>query len=156
MKSFILALLCLNVYSQDTEFDRMLKDLLKGIDAPLIKVTEVKDPKDYQILDARKYVEFNTSHLPGAILVGEEGDELPVLDKSKKVLVYCSVGYRSGKVAEKLREKGYQAYNLYGGIFEWVHNDKVIHNSNGVATKKVHTYNKEWSKWLRKGEKVYK
>jgi len=44
--------------------------------------------------------------------------------------------------------------NLYGGIFEWVHQNKNVYQNNST-TQKIHTYDKEWSKWLKKGEKIY-
>ncbi len=148
-------MLSLTVYSQDKKFDSMLKDLLNDIDAPLIRVSEVKKEDQYIFLDARKKIEFETSHIPGAFHVGEEGEFLPKLNSEKQIIVYCSVGYRSGKVAEELRKQGYKAFNLYGGIFEWVHQNKTIQSLDGSETKKVHTYNKKWSKWLTKGEKIY-
>jgi len=71
-------------------------------------------------------------------------------------VVYCSVGVRSEIIAHRIIEKGYtNVYNLYGGIFEWKNNGFQVMDTLGNTTEKVHTYNKEWSKWLTKGEKVY-
>ena len=44
---------------------------------------------------------------------------------------------------------------LYGGIFEWKNNDYPIIDSEGKETENVHTYSRFWSKWLKKGIKVY-
>jgi len=51
---------------------------------------------------------------------------------------------------------GYKnVYNLYGGIFEYKNNGgKVVDNQN-KETDKIHTYNKEWSVYLKKGIKIY-
>ena len=77
-------------------------------------------------------------------------------DKNTKIVVYCSLGIRSEDIAEKLKKTGYtNIYNLYGGIFEWKNQDNDVINSKGKSTNKVHTFNKEWSKWLLKGEKIY-
>jgi 3-mercaptopyruvate sulfurtransferase SseA len=70
--------------------------------------------------------------------------------------VYCSVGYRSERVGEKLQKLGYQnVYNIYGGIFEWKNEGMQVVNRQNQPTDSVHTYNKNWSKWLLKGVKVY-
>jgi len=70
--------------------------------------------------------------------------------------VYCSLGIRSEDIAEKLKKAGYNnVLNLYGGIFEWKNKDFTVYNSEGTQTEKIHTFSKEWSKWLTKGIKVY-
>ena len=45
--------------------------------------------------------------------------------------------------------------NLYGGIFQWKNQDKPVVDTKGIKTDSVHTYSKAWSKWLKKGIKVY-
>jgi 3-mercaptopyruvate sulfurtransferase SseA len=71
--------------------------------------------------------------------------------------VYCSVGYRSEKVSEQLRQAGYQTvYNLYGGIFEWKNQGHPVVNAEGEPTERVHAYNRSWGVWLKKGDKVYR
>jgi hypothetical protein len=70
--------------------------------------------------------------------------------------VYCSVGYRSERIGEKLLKLGYtDVVNLYGGIFEWKNQGLDVYNSSNYPTDSVHTYNKSWGKWLVKGIKVY-
>jgi rhodanese-related sulfurtransferase len=112
----------------------------------------------YVILDSREWAEFNVSHLPGAIWIGynqPKFDVLDSIDQSKKIVVYCSVGYRSGKIAEKIAGRGFvHVYNLWGGIFDWVNNGNAVVNDEG-STAQVHAYSKKWGKWLYKGDKVY-
>ena len=114
------------------------------------------------LLDARDEKEFNVSHLKNAIRVGyddfklnETLKKLPE-DKNTKIVVYCSLGIRSETVAHKLINKGYtNVFNLYGGIFEWKNANFQVVDTLGKPTEKVHTFSKNWSKWLKKGEKVY-
>ncbi|CAA0170925.1 Probable lipoprotein precursor [Tenacibaculum maritimum] len=114
------------------------------------------------LLDAREPKEFDTSHLPNAIPVGynlfniqQTIQQLPA-DKNAKIVVYCSLGIRSEDIAEQLKAKGYtNIFNLYGGIFEWKNKGKTIVNSKNTPTNNVHTFNKKWSKWLLKGNKIY-
>ncbi len=77
-------------------------------------------------------------------------------DKNELIVVYCSIGLRSAKIAQQLKDEGYtNVFNLYGGIFEWKNNNFLVFDLNGQKTEKVHVYNKYWSKWLIKGEKVF-
>ena len=119
-----------------------------------------QDSASYIFLDAREPREFAVSHIAGAIPVGYdhfEIENLPVnFSKNRRILVYCSVGYRSEKVTEKLQKAGFtNVSNLYGGIFEWVNQGLPVVNETGL-TNDVHAYNYTWGVWLRKGRKVYK
>ena len=65
------------------------------------------------------------------------------------VVVYCSIGNRSENIAKKMIAEGYTcAYNLYGGIFEWVNQGNPVYKSNQVQTSEVHFYNNKWKSWL--------
>ncbi|MER3327952.1 MAG: rhodanese-like domain-containing protein, partial [Candidatus Kapaibacterium sp.] len=78
------------------------------------------------------------------------------ISKDSKIVVYCSVGYRSEKIAEKLQGAGYtDVSNLYGGIFEWVNQDRAVVDDQNTPTTKVHAFSRVWGVWLNKGEKVY-
>lgn len=118
------------------------------------------DSASYIFLDAREPREFAVSHIAGAIPVGYdhfEIENIPVnLAKNQRMVVYCSVGYRSEMVTEKLQKAGFtNVSNLYGGIFEWVNQGFPVVNEKGV-TNDVHAYNRSWGIWLKKGKKVYK
>jgi rhodanese-related sulfurtransferase len=111
------------------------------------------------ILDAREKNEYEVSHLKDAKWIGyNKVNEtiLKTIPKDAIVVVYCSIGYRSGVIGEKLQKKGYQrVYNLYGGIFEWSNKGYPMVNQTEENTPKVHAYNKSWGQWVEKGEKVY-
>lgn len=114
------------------------------------------------LLDARETKEYKVSHIKNAICVGYDQFDLQKTitnlpkDKNAKIVVYCSLGIRSEIVADKLIKEGYtNVYNLYGGIFEWKNNNFQVQDTLGNSTEKVHTFNKDWSKWLKKGKKVY-
>jgi rhodanese-related sulfurtransferase len=111
------------------------------------------------ILDAREKNEYEVSHLKDAKWIGyNKVNEtiLKTIPKDAIVVVYCSIGYRSGVIGEKLQKKGYQrVYNLYGGIFEWSNKGYPMVNQTEEKTPKVHAYNKSWGQWVEKGEKVY-
>ena len=129
---------------------------------PYISVEALNNEKENIILlDSREEKEFKTSHLQDAICVGYDSFNLASIqpklpNKDSKIVVYCSLGIRSEDVAEKLKKAGYtNVYNLYGGIFEWKNNDLEVLNSQEKTTDSIHTFSKEWSRWLKKGIKVY-
>lgn len=138
----------------------MLEGLLSH-SVPELSVQEFASKQaSYLLLDAREPNEYAVSHLSGAIPVGYDHfsmDNLPdSIKKDQAILVYCSVGYRSEKITEKLLKAGFtNVFNLYGGIFEWVNQDHPVVNQSG-ATPEVHAYDRSWGVWLKKGRKVYR
>jgi rhodanese-related sulfurtransferase len=144
------------------EYDKKLKSLYRNT-VKTIKPAEVKEllakNEKVIILDTRAPEEFNVSHLKGARFLNYDSystEDLKKLPKTEKIIVYCSVGYRSERVGEKLQKLGYQnVYNIYGGIFEWKNEGMPVVNMGNQPTDSVHTYNKNWSKWLIRGVKIY-
>lgn len=131
---------------------------------PLIQPEELKElitktDKPTYILDTRQQEEYEVSHISGARWIDYDNFKMGMikdLPKDARVIVYCSVGYRSERIGEKLIKKGFKdVQNLYGGIFEWKNQNHMVVNQQNEATDSVHTYNKKWSKWLNKGVKVY-
>jgi rhodanese-related sulfurtransferase len=160
----ILALfLTLNVNGQDRRinnkmYNAMLKTLLSH-SVPEISVQQLTAQiGDVLLVDAREQKEYTVSHIQQSLWVGYDKLDLSPLTnvpKNKPIVVYCSVGYRSEKVAEKLIAQGFtNVKNLYGGIFEWKNQDKTVVNETG-ETNQVHAFSKAWGVWLRKGQKVY-
>ena len=142
-----------------------LEDLLKKYNdngVPYITVEELASPKTQAIIfDTREPKEYKVSHLENAVCVGYDNFDIAKVEKlhpnkNKKIVVYCSLGIRSETIGKKLMKAGYtNVYNLYGGIFEWKNKNFIVIDSEEKETNKVHTYNRDWSKWLKKGEKVF-
>jgi rhodanese-related sulfurtransferase len=149
-------------FSYQSDFDAMVKGQLKGT-VPLMSVDELKknteSAKDIYVLDAREYAEFKVSHIYGAKPVGYENFSsflVSGLDKSKTVVVYCSIGVRSERIGEQLLSLGFsKVYNLFGGVFKWVNQGFPLVDQNGKLTSHVHPYNRRWGKWLTKGVQDY-
>lgn len=163
MKKIILIVLALISslisHAQSKSFDLLLKKMIKQT-VPIIKVDELKNKtKDYVLLDTREYEEFKVSHIKNARYVGfnefkiESVKDIP---KNTPIVVYCSIGVRSEQIGEKLLAAGYSnVKNCYGSIFEWVNEGNQVVDMKDIVTPKVHTYNKKWGVWVKKGEKVY-
>lgn len=143
---------------ESTAYDVMLKTLLSH-NVSEVSVVKAKEMKNALFLDARELNEFQVSHINKARHVGYDKFDLTSLkdvDKNQQIVVYCSVGYRSEKIAEKLVQAGYtNVQNLYGGFFEWVNESLPVVNNQGKQTDRVHAYSKSWGIWLNKGTKVY-
>ena len=157
----ILFLSSIQGISQDVlnpTFDERLEKLL-SFTVPVIDVPEANENADeYIFLDARELEEYQISHIPGARYIGYkkfDEDLLEGISHDDKIIVYCSVGYRSEKIGKKLEKLGYTTvYNLYGSIFEWINCDLPLENQQGIATDTIHTYNKKWSKWVDDKEAI--
>jgi rhodanese-related sulfurtransferase len=158
----LLTILSLTAFScqgqvRSSAYRSMLKRLL-GHTVPELTVKQATATPTTTFLDAREPAEYEVSHISGSKLVGYDHFDLnsvASIPKETPIIVYCSVGYRSEKIAEKLIAAGYtQVSNLYGGIFEWVNEGQTVVNTQG-NTDKVHAYNRTWGVWLRKGKKVY-
>ncbi len=146
---------------QDQEFNRKVNKLL-NYSVDVISVDELQQTYDnYLILDTRELPEYLVSHLPAAIHLGYDQvnwSRLDTIDREQPILVYCSIGYRSEKIGEKLLERGFtNIRNLYGSIFEWANCGHELVDPRGRVTREVHTYNKRWSKWMNNPDykKVY-
>ena len=139
-------------------FTALLNRLLSQ-DVPLVSVAQLKQQPAAVLLDTRAPAEFAVSHLRGARLVGYDTfslAEVQDLPKDAPLVVYCSIGARSGKVGEQLRRAGYSnVRNLYGGIFEWVNEGNPVVTAGNQLTNHVHPYSPTWGIWLRRGQKVY-
>jgi rhodanese-related sulfurtransferase len=156
----LIMLLSNPLFGQDA-YDIMLRALYKN-SVPLIQASALSDKlekNNVTILDTRSLREFEVSHIQNSKFVDYDNFDASMvddIDKSAEVVVYCSVGYRSERIAEKLQTLGFKnVKNLYGGIFTWKNEGNEVVNSNDKITEEVHAYNLAWGIWLKKGVKVY-
>jgi rhodanese-related sulfurtransferase len=143
--------LCIN-----HEFQQEVTSYL-SFDVPIISISEAYEKKaTYTFLDAREKSEYDISHIADAVYVGFDDFNIKSvahLDKSESLIIYCSIGYRSEKIGEKLKNAGFQnVQNLFGSIFEWVNQHHPIYDSENKKTNTIHTYNQMRSK--RSGNKI--
>lgn len=150
----------LTSFSQSVDslaYDNMLLDLLSHT-VKEVTVDQCSTDASVVFVDSREKPEYEVSHIKGALWVGYDdfdASRMAKVPKDAMVVVYCSVGYRSEKIAEKLRALGYtNVSNLYGGIFEWVNTGHAVFQGDN-PTKNVHAYDKDWGQWLTRGKKVY-
>ena len=103
------------------------------------------------LLDVRTTEEWEISHLKGARRVEPNAaaeEAVPGLSKDKPIVTYCSVGYRSGEMATRLRAAGFtNVRNLEGSIFAWANEHRPLVHGNERATQ-VHPFNSLWGRLL--------
>jgi len=107
------------VQVQDKAYNNMLEDLL---DHTVPEILPHQVHSDLIFLDARERNEYEVSAIAKSTWVGYTDFDIQRLggaNKKDSIIVYCSVGYRSEKIAEQLIEAGYEnVFNLYGGLFQ--------------------------------------
>jgi len=77
--------------------------------------------EDVSLLDVRTPQEWEIARLDGARLIPlhELPDRLGEVDTAERLVVLCHYGPRSLRATQMLREMGYQAVNLRGGLDAW-------------------------------------
>ena len=73
------------------------------------------------LLDVRQPEEYETARIEGAVLIplAELPGRLSELPKDRPLVVMCHHGMRSAHAVHHLREAGFDAHNLSGGIDSW-------------------------------------
>ena len=82
------------------------------------------DSQEVIILDVREQDEYDSGHIPGAVLlpVGTIDDTTAaqvIPEKDSTVLVYCCSGNRSKTASAALADLGYTNIYEFGGINTW-------------------------------------
>lgn len=144
--------------SEDKAFNGKLIEILsRDVEESFVK--EIHSDTSIMFLDSREKKEYDVSHIQDATWVGYETfsmKSVKSIPKDTKIVVYCTVGYRSEIITKKLSKAGFtNVSNLIGGIVEWKNLGFIVLDSSNNKTEKVHTYDKDWSIWLKKGVKVF-
>ena len=105
---------------------------------------EVSKKEEAVLVDVRTKKEMQISMIPGAITLTEfEKNKDNYKDKEVNIVIYCTIGYRSGLYTEELLKENLNAYNLIGGVLGWAHAGQTFISSNGDSLR-VHVYGDDW------------
>ena len=96
------------------------------------------------LVDVREDHERAVSTIPGA-MSKEAFEEIKNDLRDVPVVVHCTIGYRSARYVESLKDQGVDAYNLKGSILSWVHAGQPVVDPEGNETKRVHVYGERWN-----------
>jgi adenylyltransferase/sulfurtransferase len=101
-------------------------------DVPVVTATELvrrlaareSGADDFLLIDVREPAEHEQAAIPGAVLVPLgtvfDGSALAHLPRDTQIVVHCQVGGRSLTAASILRDAGFDAVNVEGGIQAWM------------------------------------
>lgn len=98
---------------------------------------------DTVLVDVREPKERAVSILPGAI-DQEEFEARKEELRGRRIVTYCTIGYRSGLYSAKLQQEGIDSYNLIGSVLGWAHAGQDFVDPEGNATRRVHVYGPDW------------
>jgi sodium/bile acid cotransporter 7 len=93
-------------------------------------------------VDVRKPEEMKISMLPGAISLATFLSD-PSRYTGKTIVGYCTISFRSGKIAKALATEGVTMLNLKGGLLAWTHEGGKVYGPNG-ETYRLHVFGKKW------------
>ena len=113
---------------------------------PEISAAELAERKQHErlaIVDVRTSQEQAVSMIPGAIAQAEFEARKEEF-RGAPVVAYCTLGYRSGRYAARLRAEGFDACNLRGAILAWTHARQPLVDAQG-ETRRVHVYGRKWN-----------
>ena len=93
-------------------------------------------------IDVRQPNEQEVSMLPGAVPYTEFLKNPEKYNAYTKV-GYCTIGYRSSRFTQIMKQKGITMYNLHGGLLGWIHDGGKIYDKNGQSFR-IHVYGSPW------------
>ena len=144
----------------DVTWGQVLENIAKKFpDARQLSTVELQkwlddpDRKNPVLLDTRSEKEYEVSRLKNARLFVPGfswGKQVKDISKDTAIVIYCSMGYRSSKMVQKMQDIGYtNVYNLRGSIFMWANEGRTVVR-NGKVVKVIHPYKKKWGVLLNK------
>ena len=114
------------------------------------------------LFDVREKPEFRVSNIEGAIRIDPKMSGQEFLSRygdsihNRKVVFYCSVGYRSSNMAEILLNQSpthsaADILNLRHGLFGWHNQERELVNDNS-STELIHPYSLWWGRMIERRE----
>jgi rhodanese-related sulfurtransferase len=75
-----------------------------------------------QLIDVRQLEEYQAGRIAGARLIelSQLTDRAKTIDPDRPVVFYCRSGSRSAMATAAFMGAGFEAYNMTGGLLDWV------------------------------------
>ena len=85
------------------------------------------------VIDVRRPYEWDAGRIPSArhIEMNDLADSAESVPRDRPVVFYCRSGSRSALAAAAFRQAGWDAYNLAGGLEQWVERGHELDPSHG-------------------------
>jgi len=107
------------------------------------ELAELLRTGDVVLVDVRGKDERRVSTIPGALSKAELEESADAY-RGRRVVAYCTVGYRSGLYAAELRRRGFDAWNFAGSLLAWTHAGGPLVDADGAETRRLHVYGRKW------------
>jgi molybdopterin/thiamine biosynthesis adenylyltransferase/rhodanese-related sulfurtransferase len=125
------------------------RELLQQVKAEIdeLSASEARERSTALFVDVRERDEWDEGALPGAIHVPrgqlESRIEGLVPDRSRELVLYCSVGARSAFAAKSLADLGYEnVASLAGGLIDWKRNGFEVEKPQSLAPEQRARYSR--------------
>jgi rhodanese-related sulfurtransferase len=128
----------------ETLYQKYKENFQEAPDLSVAETTKRLENDNVILVDNREREEQEVSMIPDAI-TDEEFERNMQAYRDDVIIVYCTIGNRSGHYAKRLRSQGFEAYNLKGGILSWAHAGKEFVDDQGNKTHRAHVYGSKWS-----------
>ncbi len=160
--ALVAALAFFAINSMQPELDKIHNDIQANYDrVEHINAEEFLelDPGQIVVFDVREPDEYAISHIAGAVQIDPSIDADAFFDEyegllaGKTAVFYCSVGWRSSELAQRvddvLVDEGVLgSYNLMGGLFKWHNEARPLMSTTKEATSSIHPYDSQWGKLI--------
>lgn len=86
------------------------------------------------LLDVREPYEWSAGHAPNArhLPLGQLPASVNDLPKDSPIVVVCKAGGRSAQATDFLRQQGFDAVNLLGGMLSWEDSNLPVIDDSGA------------------------
>ena len=93
-----------------------------------------------ELVDVRTDEEYTAGHIDGARQIPLERlqEGAAELDRSRRLVLYCRSGDRSGMAAEAFRASGWDAVSMAGGLMAWAEAGRPLEPEGGVVADRKH------------------
>ncbi len=108
------------------------------------QVVELLKQERCVLVDIRTEAERKVSMIPGAISQTEY-ERTNGQHVGKEVVCYCTIGYRSAKYAQAMKQQGVSISSFNGSIIAWCQAGHKLTTPDGRDTTRVHVYGPKWN-----------
>lgn len=87
------------------------------------------------LVDVREPYEWDAGRIAGSrhLPLSELGARAGELDRDATIVIACRVGGRSGMAAQALRQAGFDAWSLRGGLLDWDGGGRPLEPAGGTV-----------------------
>lgn len=152
--TFLIGLFSLTSTAKDISDDEkrqrieaMIVDIEAEFAVPEVNVSTAQRlvaQQGFLLIDVREPKEIHVSTIPGSI-TQQQFEANPAAYKSKKIIAYCTIGYRSSKFAKNWNKQGFNISNLRGSLLLWTHANGPLIDNQGKPTHQMHVYGRKWN-----------